>query len=239
VAPTAELTKFTFERARIALLQYMPHRVIEDDTRSSRLVITNLGGGTSEVRAKSTDNPTSLLGEALDWVVIDEASKIRDGVFESFIAPRLVDRKGTALIASTPRSVDSWLFQAWFRGQSNRDPEFESWRFPSTSNPLLDPAVIESERKRLAPAVFEQEYMARFQGEDALSCETCGGPSWEVCGVLQTLDARKEPRCPACRKFVDANGKTVVGRHPNGKPHLFIIDGVFGVAANKPRELMG
>jgi hypothetical protein len=225
VAPTAELTKFTFERARIALLEHLPHRVLEDDTRSSRIVVKNLGGGTSEIRAKSTDNATSLLGESVDWLILDEASKVRDGVWESYIAPRLVDRKGWALILSTPRSVEDWLFAAWHRGQKGRDKEYESWRFPSTSNPHLDPAVIESERRRLPPAVFEQEFLAHFEGEKSLSCETCGGPSWDVRGVLISLNASKEPRCPSCRKLVDANGRTVWGRRADGSPRLFLISG--------------
>ena len=225
VAPTAELTKFTFERARIALLEHMPHRVLEDDTRSSRLVIKNLGGGKSEVRAKSTDSPTSLLGEALDWFVIDEASKVRDGVYESFLAPRLVDRKGWALIISTPRSVEDWLFAMWFRGQKGRDAEFESWRFPSANNPHLDPEVIESERRRLPAAVFEQEFLAHFEGEKFLSCEVCGGPSWDVRGVLISMNASKEPRCPTCCMLVDASGKTVVARRTDGTPRLLLICG--------------
>jgi hypothetical protein len=35
-----------------------------------------MAGGQSEIRAKSADNPISLLGEGLDWVVVDEAARV-------------------------------------------------------------------------------------------------------------------------------------------------------------------
>ena len=229
VAPTAELTKFTFERARIALLEHVPHRVLEDDTRSQRLIVKNLGGGKCEIRAKSTDNATSLLGESVDWIVLDEASKVRDGIWESYLSPRLVDRKGWALILSTPRSVDDWLFAAWLRGQKGRDAEYESWRFPSTANPHLDPGVIDSERRRLPAEVFGREFLAQFEGEAGLACDSCGGPGWDQPGVLSTLDLDSEPRCLECGHLVDVNSKSIVGRRADGSPHLFVIDGADGL----------
>jgi len=230
VAPTYELTKHITDRVRIAFLQHMKHRVTLDDTRSTRLVIQNLGGGTSELRGKSADNPTSLLGEALDWVLVDEAATMREEIWPSYIAPRLVDRSGRALLISTPRGM-GWFFDLFHRGQDSRDPEFWSHRAPSTDNPHIDAAIVDGERKRMTKDAFEQEYLARFLGEENLPCETCRRPSPEVCGVFLTLDLAEEPRCPSCGHLVDDYGRTVVGRRTDGKPRLRLIDGSGGLAA--------
>ncbi len=64
-----------------------------------------------------------------------------------------------------------------------------------------------------------------FLGEEKLSCETCGGPSFDVPGILTTLDLEKEPRCVRCQQYVDATGKTVIARRPDGEATLAVIDG--------------
>jgi phage FluMu gp28-like protein len=126
-----------------------------------RLVLRNLGGGESEVRGKSADNPVSLLGEGLDWLIVDEAARLKPTIWEGHLSQRLLDKKGWALLISTPRGK-GWFFDAWRRGQNGKDPDFESWNYPSRSNPHLDEAMIEAERARLPERVFKQEYEAEF-----------------------------------------------------------------------------
>lgn len=224
VAPTSELTRFTLDRARIALLQYLPHRVLEDDVRGQRIAVKNLGGGTSELRGKSADNPTSLLGEALDWMIVDEAAKLREDVWQSYLAPRLVDRRGWALLVSTPRGM-GWFFEAWRRGQEGRDPEYKSWRAPTADNPHVAADVVQAERRRMASESFAQEFGAVFLGEEKLSCEACGGPSNDATGILTTIDLEKDPRCERCQQYVDGQGRTVIARRPDGEATLAVIDG--------------
>ncbi|MDP9119011.1 MAG: hypothetical protein M3M93_01870, partial [Actinomycetota bacterium] len=49
----------------------------------------------------------------------------------------------------------------WQRGRG-RDPAYASWNMPSSTNPLLDAALIEEERARLPERVWRQEYGAEF-----------------------------------------------------------------------------
>ena len=42
----------------------------------------------SELKGKSADNPDSLLGEALDFVIVDEAPSISREVWEIYLQPR-------------------------------------------------------------------------------------------------------------------------------------------------------
>jgi hypothetical protein len=104
-----------------------------------------------------------------------------------------------------------------------------SWRSATSDNPHIDPAVLEAERRRLPPAVFEQEFLALFEGEENLPCALCSGPSWSVSGALLTLDFTQEPRCRECGNLVDRDGHSIVGRHPDGSAHLFVIDGLEGL----------
>ena len=67
-----------------------------------RLVLRNLAGGFSEIRGKSADNPVSLLGEGLDWLIVDEAARLKPAIWEGHLSQRLIDKKGWALLISTP-----------------------------------------------------------------------------------------------------------------------------------------
>src|SRR5262245_54134533 len=66
VAPNYELTRRIFERVVMTLEQRLHHRVQSYSPRDHEVVVTNLAGGTSILRAKSADSRVSLLGEALD-----------------------------------------------------------------------------------------------------------------------------------------------------------------------------
>lgn len=117
------------------------------------------GGGWYQVR--SADDPDSLRGEGLDRVILDECAFIAESAWNEALRPALSDRKGSALFVSTP-SGRNWFWRLWTRGQSGDDPEWASWRFPSTLNPFLDPAEIESARKDLPERTFRQEYECEF-----------------------------------------------------------------------------
>jgi hypothetical protein len=154
VAPTYDLADRVFREIQLAAVTHLRHRIelLRDSER--RIVLKNLGGGTSEIRAKSADNPVSLLGEGLDWVIVDEASRLKPLIWQSHLAQRLIDRQGWALLISTPKGK-GYFFDLYQRGRGS-DPDFKSWNCPSWTNPLLDAAVIEDERARLTCALHSR-----------------------------------------------------------------------------------
>jgi phage FluMu gp28-like protein len=132
------------------------------------IVLVNLHGGRSTIRAKSADNTDSLLGEGLDWVIVDEAARLKPEIWQSHLTQRLIDKKGWALLISTPRGK-GWFFDMYRRGQDPNDQEHESWNLPSWSNPHLDREVIEKEREKLPERVFRQEFGGEFiEGEGSV-----------------------------------------------------------------------
>jgi hypothetical protein len=212
VAPVYELTERVWRQVVRAFTEKLSHRVVELREREQRLVVVNLAGGRSELQAKSADKPAGLLGESLDFVVVDEAARLRDDTWSGYIVPRLIDKDGWSLIASTPRGP-GWFWQEYKRGRKNRDPDCESWAMPSATNPFVSAAVIEAERKRLPEESFKQEFEARFLGVEAEPCEDCGGPSEDNSDWIELpLNHRPEslPRCGTCGMFVDANGRCIV-----------------------------
>lgn len=66
--------------------------------------------GFSEVIVKSARNKESLLGEAVDMVILAEAGQLPKDVWSRYLQPRLMNTDGVALFPSSPQGTD------WFDG---------------------------------------------------------------------------------------------------------------------------
>ncbi len=128
------------------------------------------GGGTARSARSPPTTRSSLLGEGLDFVIVDEAARMKPSIWEGHLSQRLLDRQGWALLISTPRGK-GYFYDLFRRGQGP-DQDFASWNSPSWTNPLLDRDVIERERSRLPERVFHQEYGAEFLRARARSSAT-------------------------------------------------------------------
>ncbi len=116
--------------------------------------------GTGEVAVRSADNPDSLRGEGLDFVVIDECAFIGESAWSEALRPALSDRQGAAMFISTP-SGRNWFWRLWQRGTHGHN-DYKSWRFPTAANPYIVASEIEAARLSLPDSVFRQEYLAEF-----------------------------------------------------------------------------
>jgi hypothetical protein len=96
-------------------------------------------------------------------VVVDEAGQIAnlEHVFNNAIRPTLTDLVGDADLMGTPRGR-GFFWRCYCRGQDPEQPNWGSWRFPSSDNPHLPPGEIEQARLELPDRVFRQEYLAEF-----------------------------------------------------------------------------
>lgn len=160
VGPTYDLANRVFRQIVLVATSRIPHLIVELKESERLLVLRNLAGGLSEIRAKSADSPVSLLGEGLDWLIIDEAAQLRSEIWTARLSQRLLERRGWALIITTPTGR-GWVYDEFRKGQG-RDPDYESWNAPSAQNPIIDPALIEAERARLPERIFRQEYLGEF-----------------------------------------------------------------------------
>jgi hypothetical protein len=141
-----------------------PLRRVVDVSRAERVIGFPSGGF---LGIYSADNPTSILGEAFHLVVIDEAARIDEAVWQETILPTLADYDGRALVISTPRGRN-WFYTEWHRGQ-RAGTGVRSWRAPTAANPnprIQRAALLAAER--IPASVYQQEWMAEFV-EDGLT----------------------------------------------------------------------
>lgn len=117
------------------------------------------GGG--RLGMYSGDNPTAILGEAFDVIILDEAARIPEDVWTETIQPTLADRSGFAILISTPKGKN-WFYHEFMRGY-HKEPGYASWTAPSWNNPMPSiKAAAESARHRVSERTFRQEWMAEF-----------------------------------------------------------------------------
>lgn len=139
-------------------LRRMAGRIPGADVRKVDRQVLLPGGG--EVAVRSADNPDSLRGEGLDFVVMDECAFMHEDAWSQALRPALSDRMGRALFISTPKGRN-WFWRLWVLGQQGGD-EWRSWQFPTSSNPFIAASEIEAARAHLPERVFRQEYLAEF-----------------------------------------------------------------------------
>ena len=154
VAPSYPIASVGWREIR-RLARQVPGAVVREGDRQVLL----LTGGWVQVR--SADTVGGLRGEGLDFLVVDEAGWVRESAWTEELRPALTDRIGRALFISTPAGRN-WFWELWQRGQQGQDPEWQSWRLPTASNPYIAPAEIEAARAGLPERVFRQEYEADF-----------------------------------------------------------------------------
>lgn len=154
VAPTYKVSEVGWRLIRRLALQ-IPGADIQKVART----ITLPNGG--EVAVRSADNPDSLRGEGLDFVVFDECAFIQEEAWTEAVRPALSDRKGRALFISTPKG-NNWFWRLWQRCIDDHDAEWRGWQLPTSDNPYIDPAEIEAARRGLPERIFAQEYLAQF-----------------------------------------------------------------------------
>jgi hypothetical protein len=138
------------------------------------------------------------------------------------LSGRLVDRKGWALLLSTPRGR-GWFYDLYRRGEKRDDPGYESWTQPSWANPTLDREAIELERGRVSPEVFDQEYGALFLGDLGRVCETCGAPERQGPGCVVIFRDQVIGCCHECDRPVDLDGNPLGSTMADGKTGLQIV----------------
>jgi len=132
-------------------------------TSESEHRLDMLNGGMIAVR--STHNPDLLRGAGLDIAILDEAAFMEPRVWAEVVRPMLMDRRGSALFLSTPFGRN-WFWEVYKIGFDPEEPEWQSFHFPSMSNPLISPEEFESIQRTTSERVWREEYLAEFV-EDA------------------------------------------------------------------------
>lgn len=156
VGPSYKTAKIGWRLIRALAVQVKGAKI-----RDGELWIDFPGGGWVAVR--SADNPDSLRGEGLDFLVVDECALIAEAAWTEALRPTLSDRLGRALFISTPKG-QNWFWRLWLKGQGD-EPQYKSWSFPTITNPYFPPGEADLAKAELPERVYAQEYEATFLEE--------------------------------------------------------------------------
>lgn len=162
VAPTYRIVKRGYKE----ILRQLPPDVLAapppPDTNfdAGRPAILKFKNGTV-MEFYSGERPEGMLGEGVDFAVLDEAARMPGHIWEQVVRPTLMDRKGGALLISTPLGRN-WFYRAYQRGQDPDEALWASWQFPSWTNEYLPEGEIEDMKRDLPQVLYEQEVEAKF-----------------------------------------------------------------------------
>lgn len=160
VSPTYDLSKKVFDYLVKWFLKVSPSQKKGISYRPFPQIKTARG---SIVQCKSAENPSGLLGEELDLLIVDECSRIKREVYESYLYPTTISREGCrTFFISTPFGKN-WFYEKWVRAKEEEDGA--AFRFTSKDNPHLPEGFWERSRKKIPADVFEQEFQATFKEE--------------------------------------------------------------------------
>lgn len=114
----------------------------------------------STIALKGCDNPDSLRGMGLDFVVWDEFQDSPKEAWTEVIRPTLSDKQGRALFCGTPKGVGSWSHELFTKALNEKD--WNAWQYSTIDGGNVPAEEIEAAKRDLDEKTFLQEYCATF-----------------------------------------------------------------------------
>lgn len=119
----------------------------------------------SKLELKSTDNASSMLGEGLDLLIVDEAARVNEEVWRQTLRPTLTDRQGNAVLISTPWGKN-WFYDMKLKGtdEDERYDDYSYFHMKTHENPTLPNIEQEMElaQREMPENDYRQEHLAEF-----------------------------------------------------------------------------
>ena len=120
-----------------------------------------------EMRYYTARNYESIRGSSLDIFAANEAGELATmidlrAVWERTVRPTLLDRKGSAWFAGTPKGINSF-YHLYQRGMDNKR-DWRSFNYSTFENPIISKDEIETmiEDEQLSRRAIQQEIYAQF-----------------------------------------------------------------------------
>jgi hypothetical protein len=144
------------------ILDALPKAWVEK-VHETNLTILLVNG--TRIELKGADNPDSLRGVGLHFVVLDEVQDIDPETWKKVLRPTLASTGGHALFIGTPKSYN-FLYELYQLGQRPENiamGRWRSWQFPTITSPFIPEIEIEEARQDMDPKSFAQEFEASFE----------------------------------------------------------------------------
>lgn len=159
VAPSYRMAKQIMWPELIASIPKRWIAKVNETTLSIKLI-----NGT-KIELKGADNPDSLRGVGIHFLVMDEVQDIDPEAWKKVLRPTLASTGGHALFIGTPKAYN-FLYDLYSLGQRD-DPAIKnnwiSWQFPTMTSPFIPIEEIEAARNDMDEKSFNQEFNASFE----------------------------------------------------------------------------
>ena len=116
----------------------------------------------SEIHTKSEQNPDSLLGEEIDWLILSEGSRLKEETYDNYLRARIGSRMGRVIIPTTPHGYN-WLYKRFYIPAMEGEKDY--WAkigIPVTANPHFNQEEYDRAKKELPEDVFAEQYDGEF-----------------------------------------------------------------------------
>lgn len=165
VAPTYPLSEVT-ERMFVSMCTSETGSLILHHDRSRRKYTMRPSAKNPnvlyEIEIKSADNPDSLRGASVNWILLDEGAMMKEMAFRVAQA-RVMDNKGIILITTTPMGMN-WLYDSVYR-RSFEDSRYAVVKCTTLENiylPADEAQALKEDYAAKSKALVDQEMNAEF-----------------------------------------------------------------------------
>lgn len=114
----------------------------------------------SIIHLRSADNPDSLRGVSIDYLVMDECAMIDPKTWTEVLRPALSDRQGHAMFITTPKG-HNWVYDLY--QNAHNLPGWFAYQSTTLEGGMVPESEIDMARSELDEKSFRQEYEATFE----------------------------------------------------------------------------
>ena len=114
----------------------------------------------SIIQLHGADNPDSLRGVGLNFVVLDEFANMRSETWTAVVRPALSDQAGRALFISTPKGLDHF-YDLYVEAQSKAN--WATFHFPTAEGGYVSAEELAIVQAEMDAKQYAQEFCATFE----------------------------------------------------------------------------
>lgn len=142
------------------LNEAIPKEYIAD--RNKQDLYITLKGYNSTIHLVGADNPDSLRGITISFLVCDEIQDISLDTIDMVLGPAMISTKADGIYIGTPKGKgNNTAYQLYMRGKT--DPDWKSWQFTTAEGGNVPEEEIEAARRRMSAKQFRQELCGSFE----------------------------------------------------------------------------
>lgn len=175
------------------------------------MLFIKLVNGT-RIELKGADNPDSLRGVGIHYLVMDEVQDIDPMAWKKVLRPTLASTGGHVLFIGTPKAYN-FLYDLWAMGQKDTALNWSSYQFPTITSPFIPLEEIEAAREDMDEKSFKQEFEASFE-------TMSGRVYYPFDRKIHVKPLKFNPLLPICigQDFnIDPMSSVIIQHQPNGE----------------------